>query len=147
MFITNTLSETRILDLWSLVRWWALLAFSNGSPCRFNNINFVTIPHSETKNHSLSCGISHYRLCISKGLVILISPVASLEVESVYVHKSPSLCFHQSPGDGFYIAVGGGIGQHGWCHIQNILQDKQYDVKFEDHSEKMGMLSIQGPKR
>lgn len=64
-------------------------------------------------------------------------------------HKSPLLhvCFHQSPGDGFYIAVGGGIGQHGWCHIQNILQDKQYDVKFEDHSEKMGMLSIQGPKR
>lgn len=50
-------------------------------------------------------------------------------------------------GDGFYIAVGGGIGQHGWCHIQNILQDKQYDVKFEDHSERMGMLSIQGPKR
>lgn len=59
----------------------------------------------------------------------------------------PLLCFHQSPGDGFYIAVGGGIGQHGWCHIQSILQDKQYDVKFEDHSEKMGMLSIQGPKR
>ena len=86
-------------------------------------------------------------LCISKGILIPISPVASPEVESVYVHKSPSLCFHQSPGDGFYIAVGGGIGQHGWCHIQNILQDKQYDVKIEDHSEKMGMLSIQGPKR
>lgn len=50
-------------------------------------------------------------------------------------------------GDGFYIAVGGGIGQHGWCHVQNILQDKQYNVKFEDHSEKMGMLSVQGPKR
>jgi len=61
--------------------------------------------------------------------------------------KSPLPCYHQFPGDGFYIAVGGGIGQHGWCHIQNILQDKQYDVKFEDHSEKMGMLSIQGPKR
>lgn len=53
----------------------------------------------------------------------------------------------QSIGDGFYVAVGGGIGQHGWCHIQNILQDKRYDVKFEDHSEKMGMLSVQGPKR
>lgn len=49
-------------------------------------------------------------------------------------------------GDGFYIAVGGGIGQHGWCHVQNILQDQQYNVKFEDHSEKMGMLSVQGPK-
>lgn len=52
-----------------------------------------------------------------------------------------------SLGDGFYLAIGGGIGQHSWCHIHNILHDKQYDVKLEDLSEKMGMLSIQGPKR
>lgn len=50
-------------------------------------------------------------------------------------------------GDGFYLAIGGGIGQHSWCHIQNIIHDKQYNVKLEDNSEKMGMLSIQGPKR
>ena len=50
-------------------------------------------------------------------------------------------------GDGFYLAIGGGIGQHSWCHIENIIHDKQYNVKLEDNSEKMGMLSIQGPKR
>ena len=50
-------------------------------------------------------------------------------------------------GDGFYLAIGGGIGQHSWCHIQNIIHDKQFNVKLEDNSEKMGMLSIQGPKR
>ena len=50
-------------------------------------------------------------------------------------------------GDGFYIAVGGGIGQHGWCHIRNILQEKKFNVQFKDHSEEMGLLSVQGPKR
>lgn len=45
------------------------------------------------------------------------------------------------------MAAGGGIAQHAWCHIKNILDDEKFDCQLIDKSEEMGMLSIQGPKR
>lgn len=50
-------------------------------------------------------------------------------------------------GRSFYVAAGGGIAQHAWCHIKNILDDEKFDCQLIDKSEEMGMLSIQGPKR
>lgn len=50
-------------------------------------------------------------------------------------------------GDGFYLAIGGGIGEHSWNHIRNILAEKQFNVQLDDHTNDMGMLSVQGPKR
>ncbi|KAJ8286596.1 hypothetical protein GJAV_G00040960 [Gymnothorax javanicus] len=49
-------------------------------------------------------------------------------------------------GDGYYLAIGGGVAQQNWCHIQNTLQDKGFRCQLLDHSEDMGMISIQGPK-
>uniref|UniRef100_A0AAR2IU64 Sarcosine dehydrogenase n=1 Tax=Pygocentrus nattereri TaxID=42514 RepID=A0AAR2IU64_PYGNA len=52
----------------------------------------------------------------------------------------------ESNGDAYYMAVGGGVAQHNWSHIRTVLQDKGFICTLTDHSEDMGMISIQGPK-
>jgi len=47
---------------------------------------------------------------------------------------------------GFYLAIGGAIGQHAWGHIQDVLHKEKFDCQLTDRSEDIGMLSIQGPK-
>lgn len=46
--------------------------------------------------------------------------------------------------DSFYIASGGGSRTRDWCHIRNIIQDNNWDVKMEDRTKQMSMLSLQG---
>ena len=50
-------------------------------------------------------------------------------------------------GRGFYIAAGGGVTQHVKTHMQTAIQDERFDCTILDHSDDMGVLSIQGPKR
>ena len=50
-------------------------------------------------------------------------------------------------GPGFYIAIGGAVGQYASSHIMDILQDKKFDCQLLDHSEDMCLLSVQGPNR
>lgn len=52
-----------------------------------------------------------------------------------------------SPGDAYYLAIGGGVAEHNWNHIRTVLQDQGLRCQLTDHSEDMGMISIQGPKR
>ncbi|XP_022101049.1 sarcosine dehydrogenase, mitochondrial-like [Acanthaster planci] len=49
-------------------------------------------------------------------------------------------------GRGFYVAAGGGVAQHVKTHMKTIMEDEQFDCSILDHSEDMGVLSIQGPK-
>lgn len=49
--------------------------------------------------------------------------------------------------NGFYLAIGGAIGQHAWGHIADIIHEKKFQCELEDVSEDIGMLSIQGPNR
>lgn len=51
------------------------------------------------------------------------------------------------PGDAYYLAIGGGVAEHNWNHIRTVLQDQGFHCQLLDHSEDMGMISIQGPKR
>lgn len=51
------------------------------------------------------------------------------------------------PGDVYYLAIGGGVAEHNWNHIRTTLQDQGFHCQLTDHSEDMGMISIQGPKR
>lgn len=51
------------------------------------------------------------------------------------------------PGDGYYLAVGGAVAQHNWCHLTTVLQDRQFRCQLVDHSEDLGLISIQGPAR
>ncbi|XP_049629706.1 sarcosine dehydrogenase, mitochondrial [Suncus etruscus] len=48
-------------------------------------------------------------------------------------------------GDGYYLAVGGAVAQHNWCHIQTVLQDQKLRCQLLDCSEDLAMLSVQGP--
>ncbi|XP_030063556.1 sarcosine dehydrogenase, mitochondrial isoform X1 [Microcaecilia unicolor] len=48
-------------------------------------------------------------------------------------------------GDGYYLAIGGAAAQHNWCHINNVLQEKNFRCTLIDCSEDLGMISIQGP--
>uniref|UniRef100_A0A8D1BPV3 Sarcosine dehydrogenase n=1 Tax=Sus scrofa TaxID=9823 RepID=A0A8D1BPV3_PIG len=48
-------------------------------------------------------------------------------------------------GDGYYLAVGGAVAQHNWCHLTTVLQDRQFRCQLVDHSEDLGLISIQGP--
>ncbi|XP_028457562.1 sarcosine dehydrogenase, mitochondrial isoform X1 [Perca flavescens] len=52
----------------------------------------------------------------------------------------------QSSGDAYYLAIGGGVAEHNWNHIRTVLQDQGFHCQLTDHSEDMGMISIQGPK-
>ncbi|CAB1424013.1 unnamed protein product [Pleuronectes platessa] len=52
----------------------------------------------------------------------------------------------ESNGDAYYLAIGGGVAEHNWNHIRTVLQDQGFRCQLTDHSEEMGMLSIQGPK-
>uniref|UniRef100_A0A3P8SER1 Sarcosine dehydrogenase, mitochondrial n=1 Tax=Amphiprion percula TaxID=161767 RepID=A0A3P8SER1_AMPPE len=52
----------------------------------------------------------------------------------------------QSNGDAYYLAIGGGVAEHNWNHIRSVLQDQGLRCQLTDHSEDMGMISIQGPK-
>ncbi|XP_034048171.1 sarcosine dehydrogenase, mitochondrial isoform X2 [Thalassophryne amazonica] len=52
----------------------------------------------------------------------------------------------ESNGDAYYLAIGGGVAEHNWNHIKAVLQDQGFHCQLSDHSEHMGMISIQGPK-
>lgn len=70
---------------------------------------------------------------------------ADLTVSSINEGKGSS-CDPEFEGSGFYIAAAGATAQQNFTHIQNVIQDKKFNVSFLDASEEMGMLSIQGPK-
>lgn len=48
-------------------------------------------------------------------------------------------------GDGYYLAVGGGVAQHNLSHITSVLQDRRLNCRVLDCSAEMGMISVQGP--
>ncbi|KAJ6619007.1 hypothetical protein lerEdw1_014921 [Lerista edwardsae] len=48
-------------------------------------------------------------------------------------------------GDGYYLAIGGAVAQHNWCHITTALQDGKFRCRLIDQSEELGMISVQGP--
>uniref|UniRef100_A0A3Q3LUE0 Sarcosine dehydrogenase n=1 Tax=Mastacembelus armatus TaxID=205130 RepID=A0A3Q3LUE0_9TELE len=52
----------------------------------------------------------------------------------------------ESIGDAYYLAIGGAVAEHNWNHIRTVLQDQGFHCQLTDHSEDMGMISIQGPK-
>lgn len=52
----------------------------------------------------------------------------------------------ESNGNAYYLAIGGGVAEHNWNHISTVLQDQGFQCQLTDHSEDMGMISIQGPK-
>uniref|UniRef100_A0A1A8PTX8 Sarcosine dehydrogenase, mitochondrial n=3 Tax=Nothobranchius TaxID=28779 RepID=A0A1A8PTX8_9TELE len=52
----------------------------------------------------------------------------------------------ESDGDAYYLAIGGGVAEHNWNHIRSVIQDRGFRCQLTDHSEDMGMISIQGPK-
>uniref|UniRef100_A0A8C7ZEJ0 Sarcosine dehydrogenase n=1 Tax=Oryzias sinensis TaxID=183150 RepID=A0A8C7ZEJ0_9TELE len=52
----------------------------------------------------------------------------------------------ESNGDAYYLAIGGGVAEHNWNHIQTVLQDQGFRCQLTDLSEDMGMISVQGPK-
>uniref|UniRef100_A0A3Q2PCC1 Sarcosine dehydrogenase, mitochondrial n=1 Tax=Fundulus heteroclitus TaxID=8078 RepID=A0A3Q2PCC1_FUNHE len=52
----------------------------------------------------------------------------------------------ESDGDAYYLAIGGGVAEHNWNHIKAVIQDQGFRCQLTDHSEDMGMISIQGPK-
>ncbi|XP_075870040.1 sarcosine dehydrogenase, mitochondrial [Nelusetta ayraudi] len=67
--------------------------------------------------------------------------VSRLEAGPAHLPLAP-----QSDGDAYYLAIGGGVAEHNWNHIRTVLQDQGFHCQLTDHSEDMGMISIQGPK-
>ena len=47
-------------------------------------------------------------------------------------------------GDGYYLAIGGAIGEHAWGHINDVIYEQKFNVNLKDISESVGMLSVQG---
>ncbi|XP_046984325.1 sarcosine dehydrogenase, mitochondrial [Schistocerca americana] len=48
-------------------------------------------------------------------------------------------------GRGFYIISGGVSAYHTWAHMNSIISLKNFKVALTDHTDKMGVLSVQGP--
>uniref|UniRef100_A0A673MMA7 Sarcosine dehydrogenase, mitochondrial-like n=1 Tax=Sinocyclocheilus rhinocerous TaxID=307959 RepID=A0A673MMA7_9TELE len=67
--------------------------------------------------------------------------VSRLEPSPAHLPLTP-----ESNGEAYYLAIGGGVAQHNWSHIQAVLQDQGFHCTLIDHTEDMGMISIQGPK-
>uniref|UniRef100_A0A8C2IC03 Sarcosine dehydrogenase, mitochondrial n=1 Tax=Cyprinus carpio TaxID=7962 RepID=A0A8C2IC03_CYPCA len=67
--------------------------------------------------------------------------VSRLEPSPAHLPLTP-----ESNGEAYYLAIGGGVAQHNWSHIQAVLQDQGFGCTLIDHTEDMGMISIQGPK-
>ncbi|UYV82994.1 SARDH [Cordylochernes scorpioides] len=68
-------------------------------------------------------------------------------VVSVLEPGSGGVCEPSFDGRGFYITAAGGTAQQNLIHIQQTVQDKGFNVTIADHSQDMGMLSVQGPRR
>lgn len=48
-------------------------------------------------------------------------------------------------GRGYYIVAGGASAFHTFNHIQKSIRDRAFQATVEDVTEKMGVISIQGP--
>lgn len=48
---------------------------------------------------------------------------------------------------GFYIVSGGASAFYTQTHIRDAIADKEFDVELHDVTDKMGIVSIQGPLR
>lgn len=77
---------------------------------------------------------------------MLVRPVNQYIFKSASTESLP-LSLSLSPGDAYYLAIGGGVAEHNWNHIRTVLQDQGFRCQLTDHSDDMGMISIQGPKR
>ncbi|KAF5294011.1 hypothetical protein FQA39_LY13565 [Lamprigera yunnana] len=49
-------------------------------------------------------------------------------------------------GRGYYIVAGGASGYHTVCHLKKEIQRKEFKAVITDVTDKLGVLSIQGPK-
>uniref|UniRef100_A0A671T0R6 Sarcosine dehydrogenase n=1 Tax=Sinocyclocheilus anshuiensis TaxID=1608454 RepID=A0A671T0R6_9TELE len=81
-------------------------------------------------------------LCLLRGGVESDLTVSRLEPSPAHHPLTP-----ESNGEAYYLAIGGGVAQHNWSHIQAVLQGQGFRCTLIDHTEDMGMISIQGPKR
>lgn len=50
-------------------------------------------------------------------------------------------------GRGFYVVAGGATGHQTYAHMKSEIEKKQFRCSLIDVTDKMGVLSIQGPKR
>ncbi|XP_022914521.1 sarcosine dehydrogenase, mitochondrial [Onthophagus taurus] len=49
-------------------------------------------------------------------------------------------------GRGYYIVAGGASGYHTTCHLRNEIEKKGFRAVISDVTERLGILSLQGPK-
>lgn len=100
-------------------------------------------PESNGKQHMRFILFRVTELMCNRMLEKVLS-VSSACVEFIFTSLS---MFVRPQGDAYYLAIGGGVAQHNWSHIQAVLQDQGFRCTLIDHTEDMGMISIQGPKR
>ncbi|TEA29672.1 hypothetical protein DBR06_SOUSAS510267 [Sousa chinensis] len=70
---------------------------------------------------------------------------SDLTVSRLAPSPQPSPLAPAFEGDGYYLAVGGAVAQHNWCHITTVLQDRRFRCQLVDSSEDLGLISVQGP--
>ncbi|XP_066918580.1 sarcosine dehydrogenase, mitochondrial-like [Clytia hemisphaerica] len=71
--------------------------------------------------------------------------MADLTVSTLDQGDGSNLFSPKTDGKGYYLAIGGAIGQFAWCHLQREIHAQKFNVNLKDVSEQAGMLSIQGP--
>uniref|UniRef100_A0A8C9X2I1 Sarcosine dehydrogenase n=1 Tax=Sander lucioperca TaxID=283035 RepID=A0A8C9X2I1_SANLU len=98
--------------------------------------------HDVIKNECLTCrhGVAVFDMSYF-GKFYLSGPDAKKAADWLFTAD-----VNKKPGDAYYLAIGGGVAEHNWNHIRTVLQDQGFHCHLTDHSEDMGMISIQGPK-
>uniref|UniRef100_A0A8C6WUK0 Sarcosine dehydrogenase n=1 Tax=Neogobius melanostomus TaxID=47308 RepID=A0A8C6WUK0_9GOBI len=98
--------------------------------------------HDVIKNECLTCrnGVAVFNMSYF-GKFFLTGPDAKKAADWLFTAD-----VNKKPGDTYYLAIGGGVAEHNWNHISTVLQDQGFRCQLADHSEDMGMISIQGPK-
>ncbi|XP_078128082.1 LOW QUALITY PROTEIN: sarcosine dehydrogenase, mitochondrial [Sander vitreus] len=99
-------------------------------------------PFHQIKNECLTCrhGVAVFDMSYF-GKFYLSGPDAKKAADWLF-----TVDVNKKPGDAYYLAIGGGVAEHNWNHIRTVLQDQGFHCQLTDHSEDMGMISIQGPK-
>lgn len=55
--------------------------------------------------------------------------------------------FIELQGNAYYIVADGAYGNHTLAHINEAVDEKRFNVNVTDLTDKIGIISIQGPNR
>lgn len=84
---------------------------------------------------------------IKSGTGTIHDPKFEVKQNSSLFHIIKVLFKNYSKGQGYYIVAGGASAYHTIAHINEAIRNKCFNASVIDVTDKMGVISLQGPQR